>query len=106
MVDQFIKMHSFADRADSLVVRHVTESVPTSKWAAALSISDFFLKHRRQIKRLDISAHDFHALCLTALNRRQFCFHRLYEAVPVHSRGLAVEFQNMHIEGMFTFRTH
>src|SRR5579863_5551017 len=99
-------MHSLANRADSAVVRNVTESMATSKWAAVLPISDLLLKHRRQIKRFDISAHDFYALCLTKLNRRQFCFNRLYEAVPVHPRDLAVEFQNVHVEGMLTSWAH
>src|SRR5579863_4789627 len=95
-------MHSLANRADSLVVRNVTESMATSKWAAVFPISDLLLKHRRQIKRFDISAHHFHALCLTKFNRGQFCFNGLYKAVPVHPRDLAVEFQNVHVEGMLT----
>src|SRR5271157_2820876 len=106
MVNQLVKMHSFTNRTNPLFITHVTERMATFERATGFSISKFLLKHRLQIKRLDIPAHNFHALCLTKLNRRQFCLDCLYEAVAMYPRDLAIELQNMHIEGMLTSRAY
>src|SRR5271156_4361180 len=106
MVNQLVEMHPFTNRANPLVVTNVAERMATFERATGFPVGDFLLKHRLQIKRLDVSTHDFDALCLTQLNCRQFSPDRLNEAVAVYPCDLAVEFQNMHIEDMLTSRTH